>query len=398
MDKYLANFVSSDFVIANAKYFNSEYSARKEELQESNLTESFIEACEEQEGFEKGGRIYAATDQVGVKISDYKIPKNMPVNENGELCWMWNGEKIPVTKLNEENYQTMYYGVDDFLFEKMEVYEGEKDLDVIKEKLATGNYLIYAVSTDDNGMVRKEDMVHHAGDKVTLSFPNGEEREVEILSVIKENYYGLSTRYSVIFPYYTTAEVFRKDLSEDYLMSYSFDVRDDREEAIQQFVKNYSEKTEPTMNYESKLKWSNEFESLKGMFTIIGCFLTFVVAVIGILNFINAILTSIVTRLRELAMLESIGMTKKQIIKMLTLEGIYYAGFTMISSLLIGMLMSVTILRVLTSQIWFMKYQFVIWPMLVTFPFLLVLGWLVPKAAYHFQGKKSMIEQLKNAD
>ena len=139
-------------------------------------------------------------------------------------------------------------------------------------------------------------MVHHAGDKVTLSFPNGEEREVEILSVIKENYYGLSTRYSVIFPYYTTAEVFRKDLPEDYLMSYSFDVRDDREEAIQQFVKNYSEKTEPTMNYESKLKWSNEFESLKGMFTIIGCFLTFVVAVIGILNFINAILTSIVTR------------------------------------------------------------------------------------------------------
>ena len=126
--------------------------------------------------------------------------------------------------------------------------------------------------------------------------------------------------------------------------------------------------------------------------------MTFVVAVIGILNFINAILTSIVTRLRELAMLESIGMTKKQIIKMLTLEGIYYAGFTMISSVLIGMLMSVTILRVLTSQIWFMKYQFVIWPMLVTFPFLLVLGWLVPKAAYYFQGKKSMIEQLKNAD
>ena len=53
MDKYLANFVSSDFVIANAKYFNSEYSARKEELQESNLTESFIEACEEQEDLKK---------------------------------------------------------------------------------------------------------------------------------------------------------------------------------------------------------------------------------------------------------------------------------------------------------------------------------------------------------
>lgn len=398
IDKYLSNFVSSDFVIANAKYFNSEYYARKEDIQESNLTESFIEACEGQEGFEKGGRIYAAADQIGVKISDYKVPEHMPVNEKGELCWMWNGEKVPATKLNEENYRVMYYGLDDFLFEKMEIYEGEKDLDVIRDKLATGNYLLYAVSTDDNGQVQKEDMVHQAGDKVILTFPNGEEREMEILSVIKENYYGLSTRYSEIFPYYTTSEVFLKDLPADYLMSYSFDVRDDREEAIQEFVKNYSEKAEPTMNYESKLKWLNEFESLKGMFTIIGSLLTFVVAVIGILNFINAILTSIVTRLRELAMLESIGMTKKQIVKMLTLEGLYYAGFTMGFSALIGMLMSVTVLRVLTSQIWFMKYQFVIWPMLLTFPLLLVLGWLVPKAAYRFQGKKSMIEQLKNAD
>ena len=58
------------------------------------------------------------TDQVGVKISDYKIPKNMPVNENGNSVGCGNGEKIPVTKLNEENYQTMYYGVDDFLFGK----------------------------------------------------------------------------------------------------------------------------------------------------------------------------------------------------------------------------------------------------------------------------------------
>ena len=131
---------------------------------------------------------------------------------------------------------------------------------------------------------------------------------------------------------------------------------------------------------------------------MVGGIIAFIFGITGILNLINMMSTSILARRREFATMQSIGMTKKQIIKMLTLEGIYYAGFTMISSLLIGMLMSVTILRVLTSQIWFMKYQFVIWPMLVTFPFLLVLGWLVPKATYHFQGKKSMIEQLKNAD
>ena len=71
MDKYLANFVSSDFVIANAKYFNSEYSARKEDLQESNLTESFIEACEEQEGIleKRWTDLCGQQIKVGVKIS-----------------------------------------------------------------------------------------------------------------------------------------------------------------------------------------------------------------------------------------------------------------------------------------------------------------------------------------
>ena len=39
-------------------------------------------------------------------------------------------------------------------------------------------------------------------------------------------------------------------------------------------------------------------------------------------------ITGINIRLKELAIMESIGMTKKQIKKMLAFEGIYYAGIT----------------------------------------------------------------------
>lgn len=46
---------------------------------------------------------------------------------------------------------------------------------------------------------------------------------------------------------------------------------------------------------------------------------------IGLINFVNVMLTSVIARRNELAILESVGMTKKQIMKMLAWEGGYYA-------------------------------------------------------------------------
>ena len=45
------------------------------------------------------------------------------------------------------------------------------------------------------------------------------------------------------------------------------------------------------------------------MVLIVGGCLSFVIGLIGVLNFFNAILTSIHARRREFAMLQSIGMT-----------------------------------------------------------------------------------------
>ena len=55
----------------------------------------------------------------------------------------------------------------------------------------------------------------------------------------------------------------------------------------------------------------------------VGGMLTLVIGIIGILNFINSILTGIVTRQKEFAMMESIGMTKKQLTRMLIYEGCF---------------------------------------------------------------------------
>lgn len=390
MDQFLKKFVVSDFLIANAEYFNSEYYGVKEGIEEISLSESFIRACEEEDGFERGGRLYMS-NEVGLEAETYQPTENVMTDENGEFYNMFGSEKVPYQRNEDGNYRTTFYGLEDYPLEKAEPFEGETDLSVIKEKLATGKYLLGAVATDDNDQVIEDEIYYHAGDHVTLVMKDGEKREFEILSLLKENYYGLTNRMGSQFAFYTTADVFLSMESPDYLMSYEFDVEDGREAQFEEFLENYTTTQEPLMHYESKQKWLDEFNGLTGLFTLVGGVLTMVVGVIGILNFVNATLTGIVTRKREFAIMEAIGMTKRQLPRMLMLEGLYYAGFTILCSLAGGCLLSVTLVRILADGMWFMEYQFILWPMLIVFPILLLLGVLVPYLAYLPQRRESVV-------
>lgn len=390
MDQFLEKFVVSDFLIANAEYFNSEYYGVKEGIEEISLSESFIRACEEEDGFERGGRLYMS-NEVGLEAETYQPTENVMTDENGEFYNMFGSEKVPYQRNEDGNYRTTFYGLEDYPLEKAEPFEGETDLSVIKEKLATGKYLLGAVATDDNDQVIEDEIYYHAGDHVTLVMKDGEKRKFEILSLIKENYYGLTNRMGSQFAFYTTADVFLSMESPDYLMSYEFDVEDGREAQFEEFLENYTTTQEPLMHYESKQKWLDEFNGLTGLFTLVGGVLTMVVGVIGILNFVNATLTGIVTRKREFAIMEAIGMTKRQLTRMLMLEGLYYAGFTILCSLAGGCLLSVTLVRILADGMWFMEYQFILWPMLIVFPILLLLGVLVPYLAYLPQRRESVV-------
>lgn len=60
------------------------------------------------------------------------------------------------------------------------------------------------------------------------------------------------------------------------------------------------------------------------------------IAVIGFMNLINTMITSIITRKRELGMLQAIGLSDKQLTKMLAGEGLVFTAVTLVASLTIG--------------------------------------------------------------
>ena len=116
---------------------------------------------------------------------------------------------------------------------------------------------------------------------------------------------------------------------------------------------------------------------------------------IGLLNFINVMVTNVSTRLRELAIMESVGMTKKQIKKMLTFEGLYYALITlcMIFTLGIGI---IYIIAMLTADLAdYAKFIFPTSQLIFLVIIIILVCTITPGIVYKYSSNKSVIERLR---
>lgn len=384
LDKYLSTFVDTDFLAAHAQYFNNKYYS-----QDESITESFISEIEKQPGFEQGGRIFISLN--GTVI----MPDPSPIHydKQGKLV---DGNENYVTVDDDMNPYCTVYGLEDLPLSRIEIVAGETDPQVLKEKLDTGNYIIEGLETDDYKNVYEDLIQYSIGDKVKIRLSGGEEKEVEVLAQIKIKYYTNSVRYSGNnYVFYTSSAGFDK-LGGDRsgIMSYGFQCEDSREKEMRQFLQNYTDSIEPQMSFESKDKFVEDFENLKRTFTMVGSVLALIIGIIGVLNFVNACITSIITRKKEFAALKAIGMTERQIRRMVCMEGGYYAAGVILFSLVLGTLFSYVVIGNFVL-FWFTTYRFILWPMLMVLPFMAVIGVLVPYITIKVTDKESVVEMLR---
>lgn len=101
-------------------------------------------------------------------------------------------------------------------------------------------------------------------------------------------------------------------------------------------VKEYTRTNASVLETDIKPEIAAEFNTSMSAMNIIGSGISIILILIGIINFINVMLTGVYTRLNELSVMESVGMTKKQIKKMLVFEGMYYGIITIMLVLTLG--------------------------------------------------------------
>ena len=132
--------------------------------------------------------------------------------------------------------------------------------------------------------------------------------------------------------------------------------------------------------------------------TGLGGALCAIVGVVGILNFFNAILTGILVRKREFAMLQAVGMTGKQLKKMLVTEGLLYAGATVLLSLVLVFLLEPLVGGMLEDMFWFFAYHFDVTALWAAAPVFLLLGVVLPLGVYRGIARMTIVERLREVE
>lgn len=381
MDKFLATFVETDYLVSHANLVNYSYIG-----DEDTVTESMISAIEAQNGFKEGGRFFA-------DIRDAECFRVKP-----------DGRDTNYLRVNEDddgNYFCAVYGLEDFPLGNLNVLEGEIDY----EKLKSGKYILEGVHTDDNHIPIDETSHYDIGDTVTLCNNRGEgetmadneytEYSYEVMAKVEINTFTNSCRTGFDYSYYLPAEVYKTMVQNPGTMMYVYDVEDGTEPAMDVFLQNYTENIEPVMAYSSKQTRANEFKGMQNMVLIVGGVLSLIIGLIGVLNFINSMLTSILTRKREFAMLQSIGMTSNQLRKMLIAEGLMYTASASAVSLALGVGVSALLANTIAKSLWFFTYQFTLLPLIITIPILLIIGVVLPMPVLKTVEKQSIVDRLR---
>ena len=121
------------------------------------------------------------------------------------------------------------------------------------------------------------------------------------------------------------------------------------------------------------------------------------IGVFGMINLLNTLITNILTRKRELGVLQAVGLSGKQLSKMLLIEGLFYTFGVLFLSVSFGTLMGYLLCTVFSAMSVFGKvsYHFPIFEMFSFFLWMLAVQMLFSYSTVRQIKKQSLVHQIR---
>ncbi|MDT2658838.1 ABC transporter permease [Enterococcus hulanensis] len=142
---------------------------------------------------------------------------------------------------------------------------------------------------------------------------------------------------------------------------------------------------------EMKNRAINEISTMRMM----GNTLALILALIGLLNFVNIITTSILARKKELATLESIGMTRKQTNTVLMIEGGYYALIVIGLVLTFGLGITYVLFSIVQKSATYASFSLPMTEIGISLLLMVGICLLTPYLVMKSSGKEALAERIK---
>lgn len=396
IEKYLADLTIADFTLSDS---SSEDYLNGYDPHGTTLTGELVSAAESQQGLEAVGHQYSA--QIDWQMDEATL-QNVAAFYTEERLADWEsydpaGAQALRDALSSGRASATLYGLDgiplDTITQQQYLMEGNFDA----AAFASGDYILAVGPSVEPGESYPVLPTSPVGSVVEL---NG--RSYTVMAIVYPlnpvtqlaPQQGENGKFALSFILPTA--VFREQWPDHTLRQLFLNTDDSHIESMQAFLDEYMASTNPGLPVTSRQTMAEQYQTQTRSSAVMGNAVSVVIALVGVLNFINSMVTAIVSRRREFAVMQSVGMTKKQLCRMLVNEGLYYAGLTLLFSYLISAFAVGVVVRAMVED-GFTTFRFTLLPLVACTPVLIFFAVLIPYLCFRNLEKHSIVERLRAA-
>lgn len=394
MEKYLSELTISDFKLDDSSSANQ---IGGYDPHGSTLNAELVESVEGLAGLEAIGHQYS--HQFELTLDDETV-QNIDAFYTREMLDDW-ATYDPAGPAQIENAKETHkaigvlYGMDgiplDAITQERYLLSGSYDA----EKFASGDYVLVIGPAIDS--IEKNAVLPVPTVESSIELEN---RTYTVMAVVyplqsvDEGAYEGGVQDQLCMSFIIPTVTFQQQWPENALRRLFFNVDDEHIPAAQEMIDAYTKTVDTSLPVISRKTMAEQYEAETRASAVMGNTISVIIALVGVLNFINSMVTAIVSRKKEFAMIQSVGMTKRQLRKMLICEGLDYAAITLIVSYIVSTLAVGIGVRAMTANE-FSTFHFTLMPLMICTPILLVFAVLIPFLCFKNLEKQSIVERLR---
>ncbi|MCI8489220.1 MAG: ABC transporter permease [Lachnospiraceae bacterium] len=406
IEKQVSYSIRTDFVVVNAlsKNILEGFTRRGH-----GLGREVIDAVNAQPGVNGASAICKNT------LDDSNVTYDFPIefdytgtDEDTGIDYAGTNDGIVFNLGDDGHALCNVYGMEETALARMDIQEGEADAHTLYGKMASGEGVLLGVTSDmGTSILNPAFDLLEVGDMITV-FKNGEPMmELPVLAKAaltgddKEIGYTVNGTFEVgrdgLFLYLPTC-VYTEIYDDPAIYKYSFDVEEGQQDSMSEFLERYVTNADPGLGYASAEEARQDAVTTRTMLRFVGGLIGIIFGAAGVLNLVNIIITSILARRHEFATMQSIGMTAKQLTRMMIWESVYYAIGVCIAGLLLSVILAFTVVKTLIGGIWYFTFRFTLVPAVIVCILLLIAAAILPVIALKVFNKGSIVEKLRVAE
>ncbi|MDE7430279.1 MAG: FtsX-like permease family protein, partial [Lachnospiraceae bacterium] len=307
-EKFISRSTKTDYTVYNSIVANVYEGFR---YHSDELPASVIDFIDQQPGVENGRSLYRNTlDDTDVLV-DYGI-ENLPCTgiweqEDGRISKSYGGFSMTTAPETENLFYGNIYGASEQFFADLTIFDGERDAEVLNQKMQSGEYVILGCFVDNLTGEPKETLLTEqlqVGDHISF-YKEGELfRTYTILARAKVVGMERETNSSTTALnnigrdaplIYMTDSMFMQLYDNPTRFSYGFNVSEGKEAQMDAFLDNLTE-SGSSVAYTSTELLKQQTASIQNIVLLVGGMIAAIMALAGLINFTNMMITSMINR------------------------------------------------------------------------------------------------------